>query len=91
MVLVEAMAAGLPVISFDCPTGPGEIVRSGVDGVLVPPEDVGAMSAAMLELMRDPAQRRRLGGAAREVRGRYGSEVILDRWERLLAGIGPAG
>ncbi len=91
MVLVEAMAAGLPVISFDCPTGPGEIVRNGVDGVLVPPGDVRGLAGAMLELMRDPGRRRQLGEAAREVLGRYGSEVIVDRWEQLLAGIGPAG
>lgn len=84
MALVEAMAVGTPVISFDCPTGPREIVRPGIDGILVPAGDVHAMAEAMLELMQDPAKRRRLGEAARGVGERYSMEAVLGRWERLL-------
>ena len=82
--LLEAMASGCAVVSANCPTGPAEIVRPGEDGVLVPTENVPALSEALALLMDDPAMRIRLGQAARKVRDRFDGDAITRRWERVL-------
>jgi len=86
--LVEAMACGLAVISFDCPAGPREIISDGVDGILVPPLDVEALAEKMEMLFRDREKRLALGLKATEVRERFAVENIMDRWEQVLAEIG---
>jgi glycosyltransferase involved in cell wall biosynthesis len=85
MVLLEAMGVGLPVVSYDCPTGPRDIIREGVDGYVVPDGDGDALAAAMGRLMDDAEARKAFGAAAVEGAARYDIASIAGRWEALLA------
>ncbi len=84
VALLEAMACGLPVVSFDCDSGPREIVRPDVDGVLVAAEDTAALAQAIERLMVDPATRQRLGTRAGDVVERFSLEVFQQRWTEVL-------
>lgn len=82
--LVEAMTYGLPAVSFDCDTGPRDIIRPGVDGFLIPPGDDAAMEAALDTLMRDAALRAQFARRAIEARERFSMEKIACMWEALF-------
>ena len=84
MVLIEAMACGLPVVSFDCPAGPDEIITDGVDGLLVPFGDVHALAEKLMTLMSDENLRKRLGQQARQTARRYEMTTIADQWTALF-------
>ncbi|WP_051467702.1 glycosyltransferase family 4 protein [Actinomadura oligospora] len=86
MVLLEAMSKGLAVVSFDCPTGPADLIRDGENGLLVPPRDVDALTAALDRVMSDRDLRDRLGTAAPEVAGSYHLDRIGPLWTELLEG-----
>lgn len=83
--LCEAMACGLPVISFDCPSGPRHIIRNNLDGLLVAPEDIGALALTMDTLMKNPGERERLSQRAPEVLDRFGLPRILACWDDLFS------
>lgn len=84
MTIVEAMRCGLPVVSTDCPYGPGEIIEDGVDGRLVPVGDRDALGAALLDLVRDDERRRRMGRTAMENARRFAPVPVVEQAERLI-------
>lgn len=94
IVLVEAMAAGVPVVATDIP-GYREVVRAGVDGLLVPPDDDGALADAVAEILEDEGLAVRLSDAGRERAAGYAWQVVLPQIEavyrRVAAGEGRRG
>lgn len=85
MVLAEAMSHGVPVVSFDCPVGPREIITDGHDGLLVPMGDNAGLAVALNRLIEDPRLRRTLGENAVVSARRYSAEEIGPQWESLFA------
>lgn len=83
-VLVEAMALGTPVVTTDCPSGPSLIVRHGVDGLVVPPEDRDALAGALDLVMGDHDLRMALAARAPDVKERYPRPAIVRQWHELL-------
>jgi glycosyltransferase involved in cell wall biosynthesis len=82
--LVEAMAYGLPVVSFDCDTGPRDVIRHGVDGLLVPSGNAHELTRALGQLMGDEYLRMELAKRAAEVRVRFATERVAEKWELLF-------
>lgn len=87
LVLLEAMSAGLPVVSFDCDFGPREIVTPDISGMLVPPGDVAAFARAIRGLVQDEDLRARLARGGLEAIDRFAPGEILNRWERMLQSV----
>ena len=85
--LGEAMAYGCPVISFDCDTGPRDLIRHEIDGLLVPSGDIDALSTSMSRLMGDDVLRSQLAARALEIRERYSMQHVLGLWENLFVDV----
>lgn len=91
IALIEAMAAGLPVVAADIP-GYREVVSDGVEGLLVPPRDPEALAAGLVRVLREPELAARLGEAGRERAGTFDWPIVVDRLEELYGrAIGSAG
>lgn len=80
LVLQEAMSAGVPPVSYDCPSGPREIITHDVDGLLVPPGSKAALAAAMLRIATDDDLRTRLGAAALDRSARWDGSALARQW-----------
>jgi glycosyltransferase involved in cell wall biosynthesis len=91
MTIVEAMRCGLPVVSTDCPLGPGEIIDDGVDGRLVEVGNVKAIASGLLELINDDELRQRMAGAALQGSERFDPARIAERYESLFTDLGSRG
>ena len=82
--LCEAMAAGLPAVVYDCGAGVREIVRDGVDGVLVRDDGPQPFAAALERLMADDEERQRLAARAPEVVQRFSVGEVMRQWEECI-------
>jgi len=83
LVLVEAMALGVPVISTDCPSGPADILGHGEFGLLAPPRDAQALSQLILRLL-DPAERSHFASRARQRSNDYGAQAMANAYMKLI-------
>lgn len=84
MVMIEAMSAGLPVVTFDYKCGPRDIISDGIDGLIVPDGDLNAFADTLLQLMTDSERRRKIGRAATKVIDRYAEDTVMLQWTSLF-------
>ncbi|MDJ0979601.1 MAG: glycosyltransferase family 4 protein [Erythrobacter sp.] len=83
-VIVEAMAARLPVVSFDCEHGVADMIEDGVSGCLVPQGNVSALADALASVLGDPTLRHRLADGALEASARYDTDTIANQWIEIV-------
>lgn len=83
-VICEALACRVPVISFDCPYGPSDIIKHEVNGLLVPPEDIAALASAMTILATDEEKRTAMSTCAIELVERFSLNKIMYLWEMAI-------
>ena len=84
MVLVEAMACGVPAIAFDCKCGPKDIIKNGTNGLLIANGDINGLAEAMMKLMGDESLRSKMSAYAREVANIYSEEKVMQKWISLF-------
>lgn len=84
MVMIEAMSAGVPVVTFGFKCGPKDIIRQGENGLIVPEGDVAALAEGMLQLISNAEKRQRMGAEARKVTERYSEEAVMAQWMHLF-------
>lgn len=82
--LLEALAHGCPAVSYDCDTGPRDLIRDGIDGILVAPGDVAALGEALQSMMQNAHLRQGMAAQAITVCERFSIDVVLAKWEQLF-------
>ena len=87
MVLVEAMACGVPAVAFDCKCGPKDIIRQGENGLLVADGDIEGLAEAMMRLMKDETLRKRMSENAKSIVNTYSEEVVMSKWVNLFTSL----
>lgn len=87
MVMIEAMACGLPVVSFDYKCGPKDIIKDGENGLLVENGNIQGLADAMMNVMGDDEFRKILSENARKVVSSYSEEVVMEKWIKLFTSL----
>ena len=84
LVLTEAMACGLPIVSFTCPCGPRDLIQDGYNGLLVPDGNIEGLANAIIRLIEDKELRAAMGRNAIEESKKYLIDNVMARWEKLF-------
>jgi len=84
MVLLEAKAFGLPLVSFDIMTGPSDIIRNGVNGYLIPDGNLQEMTTRIIDLMDNSGLRRQFSNNAKLDMDKFSTESVVEKWEKLI-------
>lgn len=84
MVMIEAMACGLPVVAFDFKCGPKDIIRDGENGLIIRNGDIKALAEGMMRLMEDTENRKRMSLNARKIVDTYSEKAVMDKWIGLF-------
>lgn len=84
MVLIEAMACGVPCVAFDCPCGPRDIIKDGEDGFLVENGNIEQFAERLSQLIENEELRHSMGAKARANVKRYDIEIIANMWDKLF-------
>lgn len=87
MVLAEAMACGVPCVSFDCPSGPKNIISNNIDGILVPDQNIELLANSIIELIDNKEKRKLFGKRARNnIRRFLPGKLIRNKWKKIFRG-----
>ncbi len=84
MVLIEAQSQGVPIVSFDCPNGPSDIINNGVNGILVEDQNKDALYDGICYMIEHPEERKMMGQKSLENVGQYSTVVICKMWRALF-------
>ena len=87
LVLIEAMACGIPCVSFDCPSGPKEIIEDGKTGLLAENGNIDDLAEKMEWMITHEKERRIMGDNARKAAAIYKPSLIMKKWENVYTGV----
>jgi len=87
MVLLEALASGLPCVAFDCPTGPATLIQNNFNGYLIKPFDLDNYTEKVITLIEDTELRRKLGENGKQSTQKYQLSIIMEQWHQLFCGL----
>lgn len=84
MVLLESLSVGLPVVSYDCPTGPRNIITDSEDGILVENKNIKLLAETILLLIRNEKKRQDMGIMAKENSFKFSMDIVMQQWNNLF-------
>ena len=84
MVLLESLSVGLPIISFDVPTGPRNIITHGKDGILIQNNDISAFAETIKDLIQQASKLKEMGNKGKDSSYRFDNKVVMQQWKELF-------